>query len=123
MVAGKGFKYVRRAVENRQRRRRELNALKTALELTEGSLPSVVDATAVELTLRGGADFTADEAQIIRDCLVAMAGNPSITAKSTARLRQVGFYVSDWTPRGEPLTVIRFDKPVSAALISVQAVS
>ena len=60
------------------------------------------------------------EALIIRDCLTLIGDDPSAAHNATARLRRIGFYVSDWSVRGERLTPFVFDDLVAAGLISVQ---
>jgi hypothetical protein len=120
VVVGKGFKRVRRTVKARQGRRRLLTSQEHRAELTKASGESIVDATVVELTLRGRADFTVEQAHTIRESLYSMAQNPGSAAKATARLRRLGFYISDWTTRGVQFTVVHFDELIAIGFISIR---
>jgi hypothetical protein len=119
VVVGKGFKRAHKTVRTRQERR-QLIATPTAGEFTARASEVVVDGIAVELTLRGRAEFTAEQAQAIRQNLDAITDDPADASRTTARLRRIGFYVSDWSPGGQRLTTPPFDELVSLGLITVR---
>lgn len=118
MIVGKGFRHIRKVVAHRQRGRRHLTGAGHRLQLQAGPAPGI-DATSVDLVLRGRTDFTGVEARVIREYLDAIAAAPSQAVRLQARLRRLGFYVSDWSARGDGLTAEGFDHLVSNGLIGI----
>lgn len=116
----KGFKWVRGRVNAHQQIRRRMESAAEAAELTDVAGDLVIDGTVIELTLRGRWEFTESEAERIRALLreIEEGGGGGLV---TARLRRLGFYVSDWTPPARRLTTDRFDELANTGLITVTA--
>jgi hypothetical protein len=116
-LVSKCFKLIRQDVMTHQEQRRRLLTTATRLELERGGL--ALDVSAIEL--RGRDDFSHDELAAVRDLVVELAQGEGSERRSRilARLRRLGFYVSDWSRRGEGFDLDQLDALIATGRIHV----
>jgi hypothetical protein len=128
VLVSKGYKRVRKALRTRQERRRQL-AAGTALDTLSGpeldaNGEPIVDAVVVQeeaLLIRqrhGRVEFSGSEIQTIRRLLIELREvSAPEQAGVRAKLRRVGFYLSDWGQPGHGVDAGDLDRLIRDGLI------